>query len=249
MLYIYSPEGTEDLIERDHRFLWVIGLVDRVGWGGFSGLVAWEINLIGVARGGRRCARLGRAGAGERAESSGAGRGGRQRSGEGRGHRAERQHRRWYCTAVYCGRVGSRHFQKLEEKYPSSLVFMWRLYQDVFVFVCAGEEGLGIGADRDDSAVVGTRKIHGGKNHLAGNSFALKAFKDAGVLNDHPLGSGALVRHFADLHRFGTGAFFGGLHPCLENAAFLGLLVLNSYHSCFVLAVIYVTISLALRMF
>ena len=43
---------------------------------------------------------------------------GRERSGEGRGqqreHRAERQHRRWYCTAVYCGRVGSRHFEALD---------------------------------------------------------------------------------------------------------------------------------------
>ena len=31
MLYIYSPEGTEDLIERDHRFLWGLrGYVE--GW-------------------------------------------------------------------------------------------------------------------------------------------------------------------------------------------------------------------------
>ena len=50
------------------------------------------------ARGGRRCARLRRAG-------EGAGESGEQRSGEGRGqqreHRAERQHRRWYCIALW----------------------------------------------------------------------------------------------------------------------------------------------------
>jgi len=117
------------------------------------------------------------------------------------------------------------------------------LRQDVFVFVCAGEEGLRVGAERDDVAVVGTRKIHRGKNHLAGNAASLKAFKDAGMINDHPLWSGALVRHLADLYRFRACTFFRGTHPCLENAALLGLLVLNSYHSCFVLAVIYVTIS------
>ena len=57
------------------------------------------------ARGGRRCARLRRAG-----ES------GEQRSGEGRGHRAERGRRERDSiadgTALRCGRVGSRHFQK-----------------------------------------------------------------------------------------------------------------------------------------
>jgi hypothetical protein len=52
---IQAHEGTEDLIERE--------------------TIDLEINLIGVARGGRRCARLRRAGAGERVESSGAGRG------------------------------------------------------------------------------------------------------------------------------------------------------------------------------
>ena len=143
----------------------------------------------------------------------------------------------------------SRHFRELEEKSPGSLVFVWRLCQDVLEFVRAGEEGLGVGAGRDDLAVVGTRKVHRGKDHLAGDAASFKALKDAGVVNDHPLWSGALVGHFADLHRFGTCTFFGGLHPRLKNAAFLGLLVLNSNHSCFVLAVIYVTISLALRMF
>ena len=74
------------------------------------------------ARGGRRCARLRRAGegagAGERTESSGAGRGeGSRERAQGR----ERQHRRWYCTAVYCGRGGSRHFREIEEKSPGSL--------------------------------------------------------------------------------------------------------------------------------
>ena len=77
------------------------------------------------------------------------------------------------------------------------------LRQDVFVFVGAGEEGLGVGADRDDLAAVGTRKIHRGKNHLTGNAASRKALKDAGVVNDHPLGSGALVGHFTYLHGFG----------------------------------------------
>ena len=61
------------------------------------------------ARGGRRCARLRRAGegagAGERAESSGA---------ERRGQQRERQGQRDSIadgTALRCGRVGSRHFQ------------------------------------------------------------------------------------------------------------------------------------------
>ena len=38
--------------------------------------------------------------------------------------RAERQHRRWYCTAEYCGRGGSRHFREIEEKSPGYLVFV-----------------------------------------------------------------------------------------------------------------------------
>ena len=108
------------------------------------------------------------------------------------------------------------------------------LYKDVFVFVRAGEESLGVGADRDDLAAVSARKVHSGKNHLPGNSAALKTVKNAGVVNDHPLWSGALVRHFAYLHRFGTGTFFGGSHPCLENAAFLGLLVSDSNHGVFI---------------
>ena len=97
---------------------------------------------------------------------------------------------------------------------------------------------MGVGAERDDLAVVGARKIHCGKNHLTGDAASLKAVKNTGVINNHPLWSGALVRHFAHLHRFGTCPFFSGAHPCLKNAAFLGLLVLNGYHSCFVLAVI-----------
>lgn len=75
------------------------------------------------------------------------------------------------------------------------------LRQDVFVFVCAGEEGLCVGAERDDVAVVDTRKIHCCKNHPAGNAASLEAFKDAGMINDHPLGSGALVGHFTHLRR------------------------------------------------
>ena len=43
-------------------------------------------------------------GARERARAE-AGDSGEQRSGE-------RQHRRWYCTAEYCGRGGSRHFRE-----------------------------------------------------------------------------------------------------------------------------------------
>ena len=110
------------------------------------------------------------------------------------------------------------------------------LRQDVFVFVCVGKEGLRVRAERDDVAVVGTRKIHRGKNHLTCNTASFKAVKDAGMINDHPLWSGALVRHFAHLHRVGTCTFFGGTHPCFKNAVLFGLLVLNSYHSCFVLA-------------
>ena len=54
-------------------------------------------NLIGVARGGRRCARLRRAG-------EGAGDSGAERGEAAERETAERQHRRWYCTAEYCGR-------------------------------------------------------------------------------------------------------------------------------------------------
>ena len=51
---------------------------------------------------------------------------GEQRSGEGRGHRAERGRRERDSiadgTALRCGRVGSRHFQKLDiERYRASL--------------------------------------------------------------------------------------------------------------------------------
>ena len=54
---------------------------------------------------------------------------GRQRSGEGRGHRAERgrrerQHRRWYCTAEYCGRGGSRHFRRHRGFIPEGSLFV-----------------------------------------------------------------------------------------------------------------------------
>ena len=91
---------------------------------------------------------------------------------------------------------------------------------------------MSVRAERDDLAVVGTCKIHCCKNHLARNAASLKAVEDTRVVNNHPLRSGALVRHFAHLHRFGTCTFFGGLHPRLKNAAFLGLLVLNCYHSC-----------------
>ena len=73
------------------------------------------------ARGGRRCARLRRAGAGERAESSGAER------GEGTGQREGAERERDSIadgTALRCGRVGSRHFRELEEKSPGSLVFV-----------------------------------------------------------------------------------------------------------------------------
>lgn len=55
------------------------------------------------------------------------------------------------------------------------------LRQDVFVFVRAGEEGLRVGAERDDLAVVGACKVHCGKNHLTGNAAAFKALKDARV--------------------------------------------------------------------
>ena len=48
------------------------------------------------------------------------------------------------------------------------------LRQDVFVFVCAGEESLGVGADRDDLAVVGAGKVHCCKNHLTGDAASLK---------------------------------------------------------------------------
>ena len=75
------------------------------------------------------------------------------------------------------------------------------LHQNVFVFVCAGEEGLRVRTDREDVAVVGARKIHCGKNHLTRDTASLKAFKDVRVVNDHPLGSGALVGHFTHLRR------------------------------------------------
>ena len=106
------------------------------------------------------------------------------------------------------------------------------LREYILEFICAGEEGTGVRANGNDLAVVGARKVHGGKNELAGNAASLKAIKDAGMVNDHSLQGGALVRHFAHLNRFGTCTFFGGSHPCLENAAFLGLLVLDRYHSC-----------------
>ena len=121
------------------------------------------------------------------------------------------------------------------------------LRQDVFVFVCAGEEGLGVGADRDDLAVVGTSEVHCGKNHLAGNSFAFKAFKNAGMVNDHAFGRWAYVGHLADLYRFRACTFFRGSQPCLENAVLPGLVVLNSYHGCLVFAFIHVRISFASR--
>ena len=61
-------------------------------------------------------------------------------------------------TALRCGRVGSRHFES--SKLMLGALFVCDatyspLYKDVFVFVRAGEEGLGIRADRDDLAVVG----------------------------------------------------------------------------------------------
>lgn len=108
------------------------------------------------------------------------------------------------------------------------------LYKDVFVFVCAGEKGTGVGTNRDDESAVKACKVHSSKNHLPGNAASLKAVKDACVVNDHSLRCRALVGHFADLHRFGTCTFFGGSHPRLENAAFLGLLVLNRYHGVFI---------------
>ena len=121
------------------------------------------------------------------------------------------------------------------------------LRQDVLVFVGAGEEGLGIGTERDDLAVAGARKVHGGKNHLTGDTASFKALKNAGVINNYPLWSGALVRHCADLYRFRASTFFRGFQPCLENAVLPGLVVLNSYHGCLVFAFIHVRISFASR--
>ena len=54
----------------------------------------------------------------ERAESSGAERG--EDSRESTGQRDSIAD----GTALRCGRVGSRHFRELEEKYPGSLVFV-----------------------------------------------------------------------------------------------------------------------------
>ena len=64
----------------------------------------------------------------------------RERIGEGRGHRAERQHRRWYCIAEYCGSVGSRHFERV----PLGTLFFLRLPYSLHDAVqvctrCAGE--------------------------------------------------------------------------------------------------------------
>ena len=37
---------------------------------------------------------------------------------------AETQHRRWYCTAEYCGRGGSRHFQRHRGFFPEGSLFV-----------------------------------------------------------------------------------------------------------------------------
>ena len=48
------------------------------------------------------------------------GRGRRREARRGEGS-SERQHRRWYCTAVYCGRGGSRHFRRHRGFIPRGL--------------------------------------------------------------------------------------------------------------------------------
>ena len=85
------------------------------------------------ARGGRRCAPCGvwavrACGARERerraAERAEAGRGGRQRSGEGRGQQRESTGQRDSIadgTALRCGRVGSRHFRSPRGFVPRGL--------------------------------------------------------------------------------------------------------------------------------
>ena len=79
----------------------------------------WVEKNASEARGGRRCARLRRAGegegAGERAESSGA---------ERRGQQRERQGQRDSIadgTALRCGRGGSRHFRRHRGSIPRGL--------------------------------------------------------------------------------------------------------------------------------
>ena len=71
--------------ERAHRF-YVVGRYNRS-----SGVVkpGSEARAVSAVADGVGCVRLRRADAGERAERGGAGRGGRQRSGEGRGQQRE----------------------------------------------------------------------------------------------------------------------------------------------------------------
>ena len=38
--------------------------------------------------------------------------------------RPHTQHRRWYCTAEYCGRVGSRHFLRHRGFFPEGSLFV-----------------------------------------------------------------------------------------------------------------------------
>ena len=91
--------------ERDHRF-YVVGRYRRS-----SGVVkpASEARAVSAVADGVGCGLCAPAARGR---------------GQQREHRAERQHRRWYCTAEYCGRGGSRHFREIEEKSPGYLVFV-----------------------------------------------------------------------------------------------------------------------------
>ena len=78
----------------------------------------------GAGGGVRACGARERARARERerreAERAEAGDSGAER---GEGSR-ERQHRRWYCTAEYCGRGGSRHFRRHRGFIPEGSLFV-----------------------------------------------------------------------------------------------------------------------------
>ena len=57
----------------------------------------------------------------ERRAAERRGEGSRERRAAERETGAERQHRRWYCTAEYCGRGGSRHFRRHRGFIPRGL--------------------------------------------------------------------------------------------------------------------------------
>ena len=102
-----------------------------------------------------------------------------------------------------------------------SLCMLLSLRKYVLVFVCAGEEGAGVGADRNDLAVVGAGKVDSGKNHLTRDAASLKAIKYARMVDNHPLQCRALVRHLADLRV---------VQPCFEDTVSFCFSVLDIYH-------------------